>query len=171
MACWESKMEKTISLCKSLNAWKAALEIKMVMPRWGLEKQRRRPRHCWPPNPQKNKGNGTEECLWRTLAEWKEQKDQGQWTYVWILGVLFTGWVTLSMFVSASFSSLKLASNCCYLAYRIDETTYVKMLSKQSTVCLLLGWGFRRAFPEWMGYRIASGHRVVPPSFPVEMVR
>lgn len=43
------------------------------------------------------------------------------------------------MFVSASFSSLKLASNCCYLAYRIDETTYVKMLSKQSTVCLLLG--------------------------------
>lgn len=39
----------------------------------------------------------------------------------------------------ASFSSLKLASNCCYLAYSIDETTYVKMLSKQSTVCLLLG--------------------------------
>lgn len=83
MAWWKSKMEKIIKLWKSLNV----CERKGWGQRWfcqdGVLGNRSRDlSSSLPPNSQKERGNGTGECLWRTLAEWKENKIQGQWTYM-----------------------------------------------------------------------------------------
>lgn len=51
---------------------------KIVLPGWVLRNRSKDLGSSLPPNPQKNKGNGVGECLWRTLAEWKEHKVQGQ---------------------------------------------------------------------------------------------
>lgn len=69
MAWWGSKMEKVIRLCKSANVcerqgWGQRLFCQDgVLRNTSKELDSNLPR-----NPQRNKGNGAGECLWRTLA-------------------------------------------------------------------------------------------------------